>query len=123
MKKYIYFETNENGEHSIRINWEEINSVKDSKLGKEIDKFYEQGKKWIDSYNDAADAIVKGEDAIYDAMQEGKDEYLDFENQVKEAIEKQYQDEIDKLSEVNDSINDTNSRIIESMQEQISATR
>jgi hypothetical protein len=46
-----------------------------------------------------------------------------LESQIKEALENERQKEIDKLSEINDSINDTNSRLLEAMQDSIDKYR
>ena len=54
---------------------------------------------------------------------QGRDEYLELEDRIKEAIINSRQEEIDKLTDINDSINDTNSRILQSMQEQIDEYR
>jgi FtsZ-binding cell division protein ZapB len=56
-------------------------------------------------------------------MTKGMDEYLNLEEQVKEAIITLRQREIDELSNINDSINDANSKLLDSMQEQIDAYR
>jgi exonuclease VII large subunit len=56
-------------------------------------------------------------------MTQGKDEFLDLEEQVKEAIINSRQKEIDELSNINDSINDANSKLLDSMQEQIDEYR
>jgi hypothetical protein len=46
-----------------------------------------------------------------------------LENALKEAVEWSYQEEIDKLSQINDSINDTNTRLINSIQKQVNKIR
>jgi translation initiation factor IF-3 len=56
------------------------------------------------------------EDATEEIRSRGEDEYFDLETRIKDALVQAQQDEIDKLSEINNSINDTNARLLETMQ-------
>ena len=127
LQKYVQIENDGFGENpenmSIRIDWEALNQLKDSDTGEQVDKFYSDIDGWLDSIYEAQTAILDSQDAIYEEMLQGKDEYLNLEEQVKEAIIDQRQKEIDKLSEINDSITDTNAKLIESMEAFISKER
>jgi hypothetical protein len=54
---------------------------------------------------------------------EERETYINFTNQTKDALIKLRQKEIDELKEINDSINDTNAKILDSMQQQIDQYR
>jgi uncharacterized protein YukE len=116
MAKYITFEKDENGDRTIRIDWDAINAVTDEEEGAAIEEFYDDAKTILDGIYDAETAQEEAMDAIYEELQKGKDEYFNLEEQTKEALVNKYQDQIDEMSNVNDSINDTNSRILDAMQ-------
>lgn len=123
MKEYIYTEVDQFGDQTIRINWEKINAISDTEEGEEVTAFYEKIDEWLESIYEAQEAILEAEDAIWEELQSGKDEYLDLEEQVKDALIDQYQKEIDNLSAINDTINDTNTQLIESMQNSVDKYR
>ena len=126
MSKYVQIETLPNGDRSVRIDWEKINQVYqsgDEKETEKIQKFLDENKEWLEDIYDREATIEENLDKEYELLQQGKDEYLSIEEQIKSAIEASAQKEIDRLSAINDSINDTNSKILESMQEQIDTYR
>jgi hypothetical protein len=79
MAKYFYFEVDENGDRTIRINWEELNKLKDAEKGEEASEFYDEASKILEEIYDAADAIEDATDAINEELQKGRDEYLELE--------------------------------------------
>ena len=108
---------------TISINWEAIESIRSSSTGEGVDEYISQLESLRDQWQDAQDALEEIEDATQEIRQRGKDQYLQMEQSVKEALISARQKEIDRLSEINDSINDTNSKILESLQEQIDEYR
>jgi hypothetical protein len=72
---------------------------------------------------EAEDASLDIEINLDELDKEDRSAYIDFTTRIKDAILSERQEEIDKLKEINDSINDTNSRILESMQRQIDESR
>ena len=123
MQKYVQVEPLQNGERSIRIDWAEIEKVRSSSTGEKIDEFYDKLKEYLESIYEAEKTIADNQDAQYDLLQEGQDEYFDIEDQIKEAIIESYQKQIDELSSINDSISDTNSQLLDAMQEQLDEYR
>ena len=123
MKKYITFETDENGDRTIRIDWEAINAVTDEEEGEKIEAFYDDSKGLLEGIYEAQTAQEEALDAIYETLQKGKDQYLTLEEQTKQALINKYQEQIDELSSVNEAITDTNSNIIDAMQQAISDAR
>ena len=121
--KYAWVEQNERGEDVLRVDWEMINGITDKKLGEDVSKYLSQLEGWFGDIEGAQDSIDEIEDQIFEINQRGKDEYFDLEEKIKDALVSSYQDEIDKLSEINDTINDTNSQIIQSIQDSVSRMR
>ena len=121
--KYAWVEQNERGEDVLRVDWEMINGITDKKLGEDVSKYLSQLEGWFGDIEGAQDSIDEIEDQIFEINQRGKDEYFDLEEKIKDALVQSYQDEIDKLSEINDTINDTNSQIIQSIQDSVSRMR
>ena len=123
LQKYVQVETDQYGDKTLRIDWEALNKLKNANTGEKVDAYYDNIDSWLDSIYETETAIADAQDAIFEEMTKGMDEYLDLEDQVKEAIINARQKEIDELSNINDSINDANSKLLESMQEQIDAYR
>jgi hypothetical protein len=123
MSNYVYTETDELGNQSIRIKWENISAITDEKEKERVKEFYDKIAEKLESIYEAENALLDAEDAIWEELQQGKDEYLDLEQQVKDAIINQRQKEIDELTTINDSIAEANSNLLESMQNQIDQYR
>jgi mitochondrial fission protein ELM1 len=63
------------------------------------------------------------EDIIREIQERGKTEYVDFEQRIYDALVAADQAVIDNLSEINDSINDSNARLLDSIQTAIDEQR
>ena len=72
---------------------------------------------------EAQDLSLDAEIEIYEQNKQDLEDYVNFASEIKDALIQERQKEIDKLSEINDTINETNSKILESMQEQIAEAR
>ena len=121
--KYVQVTEGENGEREIRIDWEKIDKIRGTKKGEQLEKYISQLEEWEDSIEEANDTLSDIEDTIYEINERGKEEFLDVENRTKDALVNVYQKQIDKLSDINESINDTNSRLLDAMQESIEQER
>lgn len=121
--KYAWY-NEEKGQ--IEIDWnllEELDGSTDEDLTERVDEYISKLEEQQDLIEEEQDALQEIQDAIWEIYQQGKDEYFDLEDQIKEAIIADRQKEIDKLSEINDSINDTNSRLLDSIQERLDEYR
>ena len=123
LQKFVKVEEGLDGNRSIRIDWYEFEKLKNSDTGEKADAYYDDIKTWLESIYEAQVAIEEAQDAIYEELAQGKDEYLDLESQVKDAIVESRQKQIDELSNINDSITDANSKLIESMQSSLDKYR
>ena len=121
--KYVQVSEGENGEPIIRIDWEEINKIKGTKKGEALEEYISKLEEWADSIEDANDTLDDIEDTVYEIEQRGREEYLELEERIKDALLQSYQTQIDKLTDINDTINDTNSRLLDAMQESIAEQR
>ena len=88
-----------------------------------FNKILSRIEKTRDQKRDAQAAAIEMEIQIDGLDREDRDAYIELTNRIKEALIAERQKEIDKLSEINNSINDTNSKIINSMQRQIDEAR
>lgn len=100
-----------------------LNGSSDTKLTERVDKYIEQMQEKFDQIQEEIDSIDEIEDIIKDIKKQGEEEYFNFEDEIKQALINERQEEIDKLTEINDSINNSNTKIIESMQKSIDAQR
>ena len=90
---------------------------------KEFDDLLNKLTELRDQMRDAEDQALVIDINIKDLEREDRSSYIDFTNQIKEALIKERQEQIDQLKAINDSINDTNSKILNSMQQQINEQR
>lgn len=107
----------------IQINWDLIDSVTDTEEGERIEEYISKLEEIRDEMQNAEDALDDIEDQIDEINERGKDEYTSLEEKIKDAIINSRQEEIDRLSAINDTINDTNSKLIDSMQKAIDQQR
>ena len=120
LTKYATYDFNNN---MVQIDWNRINKVKDEKLGGRIEKFIEKLENAESEFKSAFDSIEDIYDTVQDIYNNSRQNYLDFENRVLEAVVNQYQLEIDRLTEIDNSINDSNSKLLDSIQKSINAQR
>lgn len=120
---YASVQKNIHGDSVLRIDWDAIEQITDDSLGQAVNEYISQLQEWLDTIYEAEDALIDIENSVLDIKERGKEEYLDFENRVKDALESYYQEEIDQLSTINDTIEDTNSRLIDSIQKYIDDQR
>lgn len=124
LTKYAFLGENEfTGQAELRINWSEINKVTSQDRGEKIEEYISQLEEWFESIEEAQDSLEDIEDAVDEIKKRGEDEYFNFENQVKDALVAHYEKQIETLSQINDTINETNSKLIASMQDAISEER
>ncbi len=120
LTKYATYDFENN---MIQINWDKINKVSDETLGGRIEQFIEKLENAESEFENAFDSIEDIYDTVQDIYNDSRQNYLDFENRVLEAVVNQYQLEIDRLTEIDNSINDSNSKLLDSIQKSIDAQR
>ena len=107
----------------ITINWEAINKVTDTEKGAAIEAYISKLEELSEQFEDTQDTIEDMEDRIAEIQERAKTEYVDFEERIYDALVAQDQAVIDNLSEINDSINDSNARLLDSIQTAIDEQR
>jgi hypothetical protein len=121
-KKYAKYYSYDATTGEINIDWKEVNKL-GNRRGPEFDEFLSKLEGLRDQWVEAGEELESIDDTTSDIYDQNREDYLSFEERIKDAVVKARQDEIDKLGEINESINDTNGRILESMQEQIDEYR
>lgn len=108
---------------TIEIDWNKIDAITDEEKGEEVSTLISKMEKIQDDMDEAEDSLMEIEELVDEIYQQGKDEYFDLEGQVIDALEQIAQNEIDRLSEINDSINDTDSKLLDSIQKAVDEQR
>lgn len=108
---------------TIEINWDEIDKVTDVDLGERIEDYISELEEIQDELDQANDSLFDIEDSLGDLEDIGKEDFFDFENRVMDALVNYYQEQIDELSLIDESINDTNSKLINSIQNSVNQMR
>lgn len=116
----IKLNIDENG--VITLNESAVNNLDSSKREK-FDDLIKQLESARDEKVEADNAILDLEISIDDLEDEQRSEYIEAANKIKEALIQERQEQIDKLKEINSSINDTNSKILSAMQDQLADAR
>lgn len=109
----------------IEIDWAGLEALqaKDAEQGEAVEAYISYLENISGELEDAQDALIDIEDniiAIVDAQLEARNELT---TTLREALIQQYQNEIDKLSELNDTINESNSNILNGIQESVDLSR
>lgn len=127
MRKYGYLDT---ASGQVYINWELINKNKNEEKGEQIEKYISKLEEIRDAIWDAEDGADDAQDTLddlksdlQDMLDELKQAYLDFEERIRDAIVEARQQEIDQLQDTYDLLNETNSKILESIQDIINEQR
>jgi len=107
----------------VEINWDEINKVKDSDKGDRIEEYISKLEGIQDSIYDAEDSLMDIQDQLDELKEQGKDDYQDLESRVLDAIIAREQEVIDNLGSINESINNSNTRLLDSIQKAIDEER
>lgn len=108
---------------TVEINWDEIDKVTDVDLGERIEDYISELEEIQDELDQANDSLFDIEDSLEDLEDIGKEDFFDFENRVMDALVNYYQEQIDELSLIDESINDTNSKLINSIQNSVNQMR
>lgn len=122
ISKYgIYNETT----GQIEINWEALEALqkKDAEQGEAVEAYISYLETISGELEEAQDSLAEIEDNIIALVDAQLDARVELLTTLKDAIVEQYQREIDKLSELNDTINDSNSNILNGIQESIDLSR
>lgn len=120
LSKYGTFNWEDN---TIEINWDLIDSVKNTDEGEAIEEYISRLEEIQDNMDDAEDALDEIVDQIYELQQIGKDEFDDLESRTLDALIQRDQEAIDKLSNINDSINNANQKLLDSVQKNLDQIR
>ena len=120
MQKYATYDF-EN--QMVLIDWDRINQVTDEEKGQDIEDYVDQLEEWRDSIVEVQEALEDIDDAVWEIEERGREEYMEFEDRLKEAIIEIRKKEIDTLEEINDSINNTNGKLLDSIQQSIDKMR
>ena len=109
----------------VEIDWAGLEALqaKDAEQGEAVEAYIGYLENISGEFEDAQDTLIDIEDeiiAIADAQLEARN---DLTTALRDALVQQYQNEIDKLSELNDTINESNTNILNGIQESIDLSR
>ena len=108
---------------TIEINWDLINTVKDSEQGSNIKDYVSKLEDFQSKYDEQIEALEEIETTLKEIEKRGREQYTSLEDRTRDALIKQIQDKIDELNSVNDSINNTNQKLFDSIQETLELQR
>lgn len=109
----------------IEIDWTGLEALqaKDAEQGEAVEAYISYLENISGELEDAQDALIDIEDKIIAIVDEQLEARNDLTTTLRDALIEQYQNEIDKLSELNDTINESNSSILNGIQESVDLSR
>lgn len=109
----------------IEIDWAGLEALqaKDAEQGEAVEAYISYLEDISGELEDAQDALIDIEDGIIAIIDEQLEARNDLTTTLRDALIQQYQNEIDKLSELNDTINESNTNILNGIQESIDLSR
>ena len=110
-------------DQTIEINWDLIESVTNNDTGERIEEYISELERIQESMDEAKDSLEDISDQIEELKDFGKDEFEEFENDTLEAIIHREESRIDELETISNSIDESNSKLIESLRDSIDEIR
>lgn len=122
ISQYGYYDEKQG---QIIINWDRLEALqkKDAEQGEAVEAYISYLEDISGELEDAQDALIDIEDGIIAIIDEQLEARNDLTTTLRDALIQQYQNEIDKLSELNDTINESNTNILNGIQESIDLSR
>ena len=107
----------------VQINWEKINKVSNEELGSAIEEYLQKLEKYQSEYEAYQDKVTDALDSIKEMADNLRDGSIDWIDDVRSAIEYEIQTQIDTASSLNETIEDSNSKLMDSLNNAISKSR
>ena len=123
LSTYGWYDTKNQQMH---IEWEEIDALEgkiDSAAGEALEAYISHLEELEDQFEDANDALIEVKEQEKEIMKTQLENRVSFIDSMRQAMVDHFQDQIDALSNLNDTINDSNTRIFDSIQKQIDLER
>lgn len=107
----------------ITIDWEDIDKITDTEKGGAVEAYISRLEELQEQYEETQTTIEDMEDLIIEIKEQGRDQLVELNNRVYDAIVAREQKTIDDYQELSDTISDSNSKILNSLQESIDLER
>lgn len=120
LQKYAWWNDQDK---TIEINWDLINKIKDSEEGDKVKEYVSKLEGFQSQYDEQIEALEDIESTLQEIEKRGQDQYISLEDRTRDALIKQIQDKIDEQTAVDEAINDTNQKLIDSIQKQLEQQR
>lgn len=122
ISQYGYYDEKQG---QIIINWDRLEALqnKDAEQGEAVEAYISYLEDISGKLEEAQDALTDIEDGIIAIIDEQLEARNDLTTTLRDALIQQYQNEIDKLSELNDTINESNTNILNGIQESVDLSR
>lgn len=111
------------GEQRVIIDWEGIDKITNKDTGAAVSAWVNELERVSGSIESIQDQLESIEDAIKEAAERGRQEYLDLERAVYDALVAQQQKTIDELSLLHDTISNSSAQMLAVLQEQVTMQR
>ena len=110
-------------DNTIEIDWDAINEITNKDKYDEVTDLISKLEKIQDQMDEAEEALWDIEGQIIELEKRYLDEFIDLQKRVYDALVDSYQKQIDSLEDLNDTLNDSNEKILNSIQKEIDLQR
>ena len=122
--KYAHYDEQS---QTIVIDWEGLEALAakpgSEEEGKAVEEYIKKLEDLVGQFEEVDSKVLEIEKAVQDIERRGMDEYVAKLVELKEAFIQARQDEIDELQVVSDTIEESTSRVIDGIREQVEAER
>lgn len=122
--KYAHYDEES---RTIVIDWEGLEALAakagSEEEGKAVEEYIKKLEDLVGQFEEVDSKILEIEKEVQDIRMRGMDKVLELQERVREAFIQARQDEIDELQAVSDTIEESTSRVIDGIREQVEAER
>ena len=120
LSNYVWWNGQDN---TIEIDWDAINEITDKDQFEKVSDLVSKAEKIQDQIDEAQDALWEIEGQIDELEKRYLQEFIDLQKRVYDAVVNSYQQQIDALSSLNETINESNDKVLNSLQKEIELQR
>lgn len=122
--KYAHYDEQS---RTIVIDWEGLEALAakagSEEKGKAVEEYIKKLEDLVGQFEEVDSKVLEIEKEVQDIRMRGMDKVLELQERVREAFIQARQDEIDELQAVSDTIEESTSRVIDGIREQVEAER
>ena len=107
----------------INVDWDKVNAISNKDTGEAFEKFLSEVERIRDDIWEGEDSIEDIDDEVNEINERGRDQRAELEERIIDALKQQREQQIEEQENLNKTIEDANSKLIDSIDANISQMR